>query len=1015
MPELTVVVPALAKSDHLRRCLDSLAAQTLAAHRFEVVVTLADDSDAHRAEVAARVAVQLDGISSGPEVVLVAADGTTRAAARNAALARARGAWTTFVAEKDFVGPDYLELLLASAAPDRVAAARVVDVEPDGSLPPGRAPSVVTDLELASSVGAKVYPTSWLLETPFVPSLRHDEDSVLTAHLFGTFERQFSGYDLTPARRGAAYFRSPTPTGTRDLGSRLAVVEQLRTAEPTELVDSLVRQQLGRARSPWAALTTPPRITHPLVVVAGDARSVNAHAGALRLLTQAGYAVRVLHLRGRLADPLRSSHTTHRLAVLPADLPAIEPATASVVSRLLPAEPDRDGQAARANRAGRAARRLTREGLRITRRLAPEVLPARVAAAGAARTDEPATALLHGPRELFVLDAAGDRVVDRLAGRRSGRGERPGDRHRDGRGDGRGGRRSHRRDGGPELAALTLEVAASRTGFSRAEALGLRQASQVLRDAEATGDERSPAALWTGAAYRLVRAGRRAAATQLLDDCLAVAGPAEAEAAGHGALEALIRIDEDGAAAPTLSGEPADVPGVVATCLRHADDALASGDLDRVTFLATIALDLLFARVLHTAAPSSPIVARPTSFLAPLRSSQVGQLLSPVIDPPPERQAAARERTPERPRASARPRVTVLPGAYPKFAGAVVRELEGHAAVEVLDLAARDRRYGNTAVDPVTVRERVAARSAGRPTLDAATAAVLDTDVLFVDWADKGLSLATEHVPDRTRVVVRLHGVDTLSAWLHTARWERVDDAIFPSEHLRLATERALGGRLDGVRQHVVANPVDVGRYALPKLEGAEHTLGMVGWGQQVKDPCWTLDLLERLRAEDDRWRLLLVGTDFPLSSGNGVESRAAERFRSRLLSGGTGGTGGSGLVEAVDFVGYTRSLPEVLQRVGWGVSSSRREGFHIGLVEMAASGAVPVVRDWPVYAEIGGARGLFPDDWVARDAGSAAERVLDLSGRGGWAVAGTEAAAVAAERFAGSTSGDQLRRIILG
>ncbi|HET7802018.1 MAG TPA: glycosyltransferase [Humibacillus xanthopallidus] len=1004
MPELTVVVPALAKSDHLRRCLDSLAAQTLAAHRFEVVVTLADDSDAHRAEVAARVAVQLDGISSGPEVVLVAADGTTRAAARNAAVARARGAWTTFVAEKDFVGPDYLELLLASAAPDRVAAARIVDVEPDGSLPKGRAPSVVTDLELASSVGAKVYPTSWLVETPFVPSLRHDEDAVLTAHLFGTFERQFSGYDLTPARRGATYFRSPTPTGTRDLGSRLAVVEELRTAEPTELVDALVRQQLGRARSPWAALTTPPRITHPLVVVAADARSVNAHAGALRLLTTAGYAVRVLHLRGRLADPLRSSRTTHRLAVLPADLPAIEPATASVVSRLLPADPDRDGRAARADRAGRAARRLTREGLRISRRLAPEVLPARVAAAGAARTDEPATALLHGPRELFVLDAAGDRVVDRLAGRRSGRG--------DGHGDGRGGRRSDRRDGGPELAALTLEVAASRTGFSRAEALGLRQASQVLRDAESTGDERSPAALWTGAAYRLVRAGRRAAASQLLDDCLAVAGPAEAEAAGHGALEALIRIDEDGAASATLSdgvGEPVDVPRVVATCLRHADDALASGDVDRVTFLATIALDLLFARVLHTAAPSSPIVARPTSFLAPLRSSQVGQLLSQANDSRPERPATARERAPKRTRASARPRVTVLPGAYPKFAGAVVRELEGHAAVEVLDLAARDRRYGNTAVDPVTVRERVAARTAGRPTLDAATEAALDTDVLFVDWADKGLSLATEHVPDRTRVVVRLHGVDTLSAWLHTARWERVDDAIFPSEHLRLATERALGGRLDGVRQHVVANPVDVGRYALPKLEGAEHTLGMVGWGQQVKDPCWTLDLLERLRAEDGRWRLLLVGADFPLSSGNGVESRAAERFRSRLLS------GGSSLVEAVDFVGYTRSLPEVLQRVGWGVSSSRREGFHIGLVEMAASGAVPVVRDWPVYAEIGGARGLFPDEWVARDAESAAERMLDISGRGRWAVAGTEAAAVAAERFAGSTSGDQLRRIVLG
>jgi hypothetical protein len=984
VPELTVVVPALAKSDHLRRCLDSLAAQTLAAHRFEVVVTLADDSDAHRAAVAARVAVHLDGITSGPEVVLVACDGTTRAAARNAAVARARGTWTTFVGEHDFVAPDYLDLLLASAAPERVAAARIVDVGPDGSLPTGRVGVVDTDLELAGSVGGKVYPTAWLVETPFVPALRHDEDAVLTARLFGTFERQFSGYDLTPARRGATYFRSPAPTGTRDLDSRLAVVDELRAAEPTELVDALVRQQLGRARSPWAALTTPPRIAHPLVVVAGDARSVNEHAGALRLLHKAGYAVRVLHLRGRLVDPLRSGRTSHRLAVLPADLPAVEPAASATARRLLRADPHR------AVRAGRLARRLTRESLRVGRRLAPEVLPARVAAAGAARSDGPTATLLQGPRELFVLDAGGHRVVDRLVGRRTGGGDR----------------RSDRRDGGPELAALALEVAASRTAFSRAEALGLRQASTLLHDTEATRDARSPAALWTGAAYRLVRAGRRGAATQLLEDCLAVTGAAEAEAAGHGALEALIRVDEAGAgAADGASPEPVDVPAVVRTCLRHADEALASGDLDRVTFLTSIALDLLFARVLHTAAPSSPIVADPSGFLVPLRTSQIGRLLSPTVgvrpECPPEGTA--------RPRRSALPRVTVLPGAYPKFAGAVVRELEGHADVDVLDLSATDRRYGNTAVDPLSVRERVMAATGRRPALDTATAAALDTDVLFVDWADKGLSLATEHVPEHTRVVVRLHGVDTLSAWLHTARWERVDDAVFPSEHLRLATQRALGGRLDGVRQHVVANPVDVDRFALPKVAAAEHTLGMVGWAQQVKDPCWTLDLLERLRAEDGRWRLLLFGADLPLTSGNRVESRAAARFRSRLLG------GASGLAEAVDFVGYTRALPEVLRRVGWGVSSSRREGFHIGLVEMAASGAVPVVRDWPVYAEIGGARRLFPDDWVARDVDHAAERVLALSSSGEWPSRGAEAARVAAERFAGETSGDQLRRIVLG
>ena len=295
----------------------------------------------------------------------------------------------------------------------------------------------------------------------------------------------------------------------------------------------------------------------------------------------------------------------------------------------------------------------------------------------------------------------------------------------------------------------------------------------------------------------------------------------------------------------------------------------------------------------------------------------------------------------------------MLPGAYPKFATAVVAGLSDHADVEVLDLSARQKRFANTGVDPVTVRERLLAATGHPPALDLATAEALSADVVFVDWADKGLTWVTQVVPEGTRVVVRLHGVDTLSAWLHTAEWDKVDDVIFPSDHLRRAAAAALGGRLDGIRQHVVANPVDVERYVLPKTESARTTLGMVGWAQQVKDPLWTLDVLAALRRHDPRWRLRLIGADFAVDDPNPVEREAARAFHARMAD--------PLVADGVDFVGYTTRLPEHLREVGWAVSSSRREGFHIGLVEMAASGAVPVVRDWPVYAGIGGATGPLP------------------------------------------------------
>jgi glycosyltransferase involved in cell wall biosynthesis len=75
------------------------------------------------------------------------------------------------------------------------------------------------------------------------------------------------------------------------------------------------------------------------------------------------------------------------------------------------------------------------------------------------------------------------------------------------------------------------------------------------------------------------------------------------------------------------------------------------------------------------------------------------------------------------------------------------------------------------------------------------------------------------------------------------------------------------------------------------------------------------------------------------------------------------------------------------------------RESFHLGLVEGAASGAVPVVRDWPFFP--GAARRLFPESWGVADPTEAAERVLEAtSSEESWRHAGEEAAAHVLERW---------------
>jgi glycosyltransferase involved in cell wall biosynthesis len=73
----------------------------------------------------------------------------------------------------------------------------------------------------------------------------------------------------------------------------------------------------------------------------------------------------------------------------------------------------------------------------------------------------------------------------------------------------------------------------------------------------------------------------------------------------------------------------------------------------------------------------------------------------------------------------------------------------------------------------------------------------------------------------------------------------------------------------------------------------------------------------------------------------------------------------------------YTDDLPEALREAGFILSASRREGLPVGTTEGAASGAVPVIRDWPMYASAGGARGIYPAEWVVETPDDAATRIL--------------------------------------
>ncbi|QFG70029.1 glycosyltransferase [Ornithinimicrobium pratense] len=537
---------------------------------------------------------------------------------------------------------------------------------------------------------------------------------------------------------------------------------------------------------------------------------------------------------------------------------------------------------------------------------------------------------------------------------------------------------------------LENEVAASAGGITA------RYVRSLLRHVELLGGRVPPASqpLLVPVAEAMHRAGAYELAR-------AVAGLLDPDEAG---LDPVDRAHRRGWRALTELSATATAPDllaeVAAEVVRAADLTLGRDDVERTVDLATLALALLFHRELHADSLSSPLVDDPDGFLAHWRDSRVGTLLAA---PTPRRPARAPR---DRALPGAPPRVVVVPGSYPQFSVPVVEALSQRAEVRRVELAARSDLRGLGAWRaPVDVRLRQALGDRSLPDYE-----VLEemegASAVFVDWADRGALATVMAVPEGVPLTLRVHSMDALSPWLHLIDWSRVDHLVLVSEPIRQLVTRLLGDRLAGTRVHVVPNVLDPSRLPTEKTEGHLRRLLMVGWGQQVKDPLWALDVLGALREQDPSWRLSLLGADFPTDAVRS-QREYARRFRARLAQDDVRG--------AVDIEGYTRDVAPYLAASGFVLSTSRRESFGLGMVEAAAAGAVPVVRDWPIFAPLDAARSLFPHHWVVGTVEEAVERIQSLGQEPEWSQASVEARQVVEERFSSGDARATFQQLVLG
>jgi glycosyltransferase involved in cell wall biosynthesis len=255
-----------------------------------------------------------------------------------------------------------------------------------------------------------------------------------------------------------------------------------------------------------------------------------------------------------------------------------------------------------------------------------------------------------------------------------------------------------------------------------------------------------------------------------------------------------------------------------------------------------------------------------------------------------------------------------------------------------------------------------------------ASQAMLDwADVIICEWCGPNAVWYSQRKRPGQRLIVRLHRFELDRPWPAQVNIDLVDRVVCVSRSYAALARQVTGWPSSKIA--LIPNWVDDVALDRPKLEGAQFHLGFIGMAPLRKRLDRALDVLESLRAADPRYRLFVktkLTWDYP-----SIWRRPEERQHVDLIMRRTQTS--QLLRGSVVFDDFGPDVGSWLRRIGFILSTSDDESFHLAPAEGMASGAVPAILDWP------GAESIYGSRWIHLSTDAMARSIAAIVEQGRW------------------------------
>ncbi len=246
------------------------------------------------------------------------------------------------------------------------------------------------------------------------------------------------------------------------------------------------------------------------------------------------------------------------------------------------------------------------------------------------------------------------------------------------------------------------------------------------------------------------------------------------------------------------------------------------------------------------------------------------------------------------------------------------------------------------------------------------TKALIDwADILFCEWALGNVLYCQKHKRKNQKLFVRAHRFEMTKSYHLQYDYCKIDQIFTVSPFVY--EEFCSRTSFDRNTLKLLYNAIDIQRFKRDKRHDAFFNIALVGLVPQLKRLDIALDLFEKIFTYDSRYKFFIKGMR-PEEFGGLWHNKEQRKFYQscydRIATQPFG--------DHVFFEGWG-DIAEFYEKIGFVVSTSDYESFHLAPLEGSASGAIPMVLD-----SRSGIRPIFLEETIFSSVGAMAQFVVE-------------------------------------